>query len=73
MEVQLFVIHWDHGLKHYLEDGGELLGGDVDDAVVHELHDRLEVLEGDVFQDDDRVLARVHADRMVHVSPLSPV
>ena len=62
-----YIHHWVdaqhkalNGLSH-LEDGGELLRGDVDDAVVHELHDGAEVLEGNVLQDDDRVLARVHA------------
>ena len=47
----------------YLQHCRQLVGGDVDDAVVHELHHDLEVLEGDVLQDDDRVLARIHAEQ----------
>ena len=62
---------WDHiYYGSHLEDSGKLLCGDVDDAVVHELHDRLEVLEGHIFQDDDRVLARVHAERNGSYFPL---
>ena len=42
-----------------LEEGGQLLLGNVDLARVHELKNGGEVLDGDVLEDDDRVLGGV--------------
>ena len=47
----------------YLEHCRQLVGGYVDDPVVHELDHGLEVVEVDVLEDDDGVLARVHAEQ----------
>lgn len=49
------------------EHGGKLVRRDVDDAVVHELDDRVKVLEGDVLQDDDGVLTWVDGEQGLKV------
>lgn len=42
----------------HLKNARQLVGGDVDDAIVHELDDGLQVLEPDVLQDHNRVLEK---------------
>ena len=49
----------DLQLLSSLEEGWQLVLGDVDLPGVHELEDGSQVVEGNIFEDDDRVLGRV--------------
>ena len=48
-----------HGKRPYLEDIRKLIRRHVDHPVVHELDDRVEIVEFDILENDDGVLARI--------------
>jgi hypothetical protein len=54
-----------------LEELGELVLGNVHLPGVHELEDGREVVEGDIFQDDDRVLGWVLLQQVLEVGAAS--
>ena len=45
--------------RPYLEDIRKLIRRHVDHPVVHELDDRVEIVEFDILENDDGVLARI--------------
>ena len=60
-------IAFDLQLLSSLEEGRQLVLGDVDLPGVHELEDGSQVVEGNIFEDDDRVLGRVLLQQILEI------